>query len=74
MRAAYDQETDEFVVPTVVVDGDGSPVATINDGDSVIFFASGQTVSARSPALTQDDFSGFQKEVSADHFCEYDPV
>ena len=30
--------TDEFVEPTVMTREDGSPVATIKDGDSVIFF------------------------------------
>ncbi|HVG28396.1 MAG TPA: 2,3-bisphosphoglycerate-independent phosphoglycerate mutase [Pyrinomonadaceae bacterium] len=30
--------TDEFVEPIVVTRGDGSPVATISDGDSVVFF------------------------------------
>jgi 2,3-bisphosphoglycerate-independent phosphoglycerate mutase len=30
--------TDEFVEPVVCTRGDGSPVATIGDGDSVIFF------------------------------------
>ena len=30
--------TDEFVEPIVIVRNDGSPVATIEDGDSVIFF------------------------------------
>ena len=30
--------TDEFVEPVVCTRGDGSPVATISDGDSVIFF------------------------------------
>ena len=38
IRAAYDQGiTDEFVLPTVIVDGD-RPVATVEDGDAVIFF------------------------------------
>ena len=61
--ATYDQERPtELVVPTVVVDGDGSPVATINDGDSVIFF-NFRADRAReiTSALTQDDFSGFQR-------------
>ena len=31
-------ETDEFIRPTLVTDADGKPVATISDGDSVIFF------------------------------------
>lgn len=29
---------DEFVLPTVIVNEDGKPIATINEGDSVIFF------------------------------------
>ncbi len=30
--------TDEFIEPTVIVDADSEPVATIQDGDAVIFF------------------------------------
>jgi 2,3-bisphosphoglycerate-independent phosphoglycerate mutase len=30
--------TDEFVEPIVIIDADGEPVATIQDGDAVIFF------------------------------------
>ena len=30
--------TDEFVEPIVITEGDGSPVATIQDGDACIFF------------------------------------
>jgi 2,3-bisphosphoglycerate-independent phosphoglycerate mutase len=38
VRAAYDRgETDEFIEPTVIA-GEGGPLATIEDGDSVIFF------------------------------------
>ena len=29
---------DEFVMPSVIVNEDGQPVATINDDDAVIFF------------------------------------
>ncbi|MHC4394886.1 MAG: 2,3-bisphosphoglycerate-independent phosphoglycerate mutase [Planctomycetota bacterium] len=32
------QVTDEFIEPTSVVNGDGEPIATIDDGDGVIFF------------------------------------
>jgi len=32
------QKGDEFVVPSWVVGADGQPVATIGDGDSVVFF------------------------------------
>ncbi len=31
-------EADEFVQPTVVVDGEGDPLATVNSDDSMIFF------------------------------------
>ncbi|HEY1904617.1 MAG TPA: 2,3-bisphosphoglycerate-independent phosphoglycerate mutase [Myxococcaceae bacterium] len=38
VRASYAEKvTDEFVHPTVIVDGD-APVATIRDGDAVVFF------------------------------------
>ena len=38
IQASYDRdETDEFVKPTVVMKN-GAPVATIQDGDSIIFF------------------------------------
>ncbi|MGB4337580.1 MAG: 2,3-bisphosphoglycerate-independent phosphoglycerate mutase [Bacillota bacterium] len=30
--------TDEFVLPIVIVDDDGAPLATVSDGDSLIFF------------------------------------
>jgi 2,3-bisphosphoglycerate-independent phosphoglycerate mutase len=39
MEAAYGRgETDEFVKPTVVVNGDGKPVGPVRDGDAVLFF------------------------------------
>ena len=38
IQASYDKDTtDEFVLPTVVLK-DGAPVATVKDGDSIIFF------------------------------------
>ncbi|MBS3740798.1 MAG: 2,3-bisphosphoglycerate-independent phosphoglycerate mutase [Candidatus Cloacimonetes bacterium] len=38
MQASYDNNvTDEFVIPTVVENKE-EPVATVNDGDSIIFF------------------------------------
>ncbi len=39
VQAAYDRgETDEFVEPTVLVDGNDAPMATIRDGDGVFCF------------------------------------
>ena len=37
-KSYADGKTDEFVEPTVIVKEDGSPVATIKDGDSIICF------------------------------------
>lgn len=54
--------TDEFIVPTVVVEPDGSPVATIRSGDSAVFFnfrtdRPRQTVRA----FVQPDFREFDR-------------
>jgi len=39
MEQAYaHDETDEFVKPTVIVDGDGKPVGPVRDGDAIVFF------------------------------------
>jgi 2,3-bisphosphoglycerate-independent phosphoglycerate mutase len=39
IRASYAEgETDEFVQPTVLTQGDGRPVGCIRDGDVVVFF------------------------------------
>jgi 2,3-bisphosphoglycerate-independent phosphoglycerate mutase len=39
VQANYDAKVhDEFVVPTVLTQGNGDPVATIRDGDAVMFF------------------------------------
>ncbi len=61
IRAAYDRdETDEFIVPTVIV-RDGKAVAPMRDGDSLICFnyrADRMRQIVRS--LTQADFDGFE--------------
>ncbi len=39
MQASYDADvTDEFVIPTVITDENGKPLATVKPNDSVIFF------------------------------------
>ena len=52
--------SDEFVEPIVVTDGDGAPLATIEDGDSVIFY-NFRADRARqiTRALTVPDFDEF---------------
>ena len=69
-------ETDEFIRPTVVMK-DGAPVATIDDGDSIIFF---NFRSDRARELTRafccdefDDFDrGPRKRVTYVCFTDYD--
>ncbi len=60
VHAAYDQgETDEFVSPVVIVQG-GGPVATIGDGDGVVFFNfRADRAREMTAALTVPDFGEF---------------
>ncbi len=60
---SYDKgETDEFIVPTVITEH-GRPMATMNDGDAVIFF-NFRSDRAReiTRALALEDFDGFKRE------------
>ena len=64
MQASYDQGvTDEFVVPTVMKKEDGSPIATIRNGDSVIFY-NFRPDRAReiTRAFCDPEFTGFERE------------
>ena len=63
VQASYDVgKTDEFVVPTVI-EKDGKPLATIQDGDSVIFF-NFRPDRAReiTRAFCDPEFKGFERE------------
>ncbi|MBQ9886715.1 MAG: 2,3-bisphosphoglycerate-independent phosphoglycerate mutase [Lachnospiraceae bacterium] len=77
IQASYDEGvTDEFVIPTVVIK-DGAPVATIKDGDSIIFY---NFRPDRARELTRvfcaDEFDGFDRgeRVKTTYVCftEYD--
>ena len=77
IQASYDKEvTDEFVVPFVVAKN-GTPVATVKDGDSVIFF-NFRPDRAREITRTfcADDFDGFARgeRIKTTYVCftEYD--
>ena len=76
---SYDRgETDEFVKPTVVMKN-GVPVATIKDGDSVIFY-NFRPDRAReiTRSFCDDDFKGFDrgKRLNIKYVCfsDYDPT
>jgi len=57
-------ETDEFVKPVNLWDGDGQPVALVEDGDSVIFFNfRGDRPREITRAFVEDDsFEGFERK------------
>ncbi|XCP83628.1 2,3-bisphosphoglycerate-independent phosphoglycerate mutase [Roseburia hominis] len=77
VQQSYDKgETDEFVLPTVVLK-DGAPTAMIKDGDSIIFF-NFRPDRAREITRTfcDDEFTGFERgqRVKTTYVCftEYD--
>ena len=79
IQASYDEGvTDEFVKP-MVVKKNGAPVATIKDGDSIIFF-NFRPDRAReiTRAFCDDDFKGFNRgkrlDVTYVCFSDYDPT
>lgn len=57
----HDNKTDEFVLPTVILDGD-KPVASIDNGDSVVFF-NYRPDRAReiTRAINDKEFDGFKR-------------
>lgn len=79
IQISYDkEETDEFVKPTVVVEN-GAPVATIKDGDSIVFI-NFRPDRAReiTRAFCDDNFKGFARDQRLDVvyvcFSDYDPT
>ena len=61
VRRSYERGvTDEFVEPVVITRPDGSPAATVKDGDAVIFFNfRADRARQLTRALAVDDFDGF---------------
>jgi 2,3-bisphosphoglycerate-independent phosphoglycerate mutase len=56
--------TDEFLAPLVMTRADGTPVATVADGDSVIFFNfRADRARQLTAALALPDFTGFARPV-----------
>ena len=63
MEESYANDvTDEFVLPTVITNEDGTPVSVVKDNDSVIFF-NFRPDRAREITRTfcDDDFAGFER-------------
>jgi len=56
------QQGDEFVVPTAIVDADGQPLATFQDGDAVLFYNyRGDRPREITKAFVLDEFDGFDR-------------
>ncbi|MDO9693839.1 MAG: 2,3-bisphosphoglycerate-independent phosphoglycerate mutase [Candidatus Latescibacteria bacterium] len=73
IRRSYEAGvTDEFVLPTVIVDGGGAPLATVRDGDAV-FFWNFRSDRARELtwAFNVDGFDGFPRPLRpvVDYLC-----
>ena len=79
MEESYANDvTDEFVLPTVITNEDGTPVSVVKDNDSVIFF-NFRPDRAReiTRAFCDDDFKGFdrvRKDITFVCFSDYDPT
>jgi 2,3-bisphosphoglycerate-independent phosphoglycerate mutase len=60
---------DEFILPTWVVGEDGEPIATVQNGDSVIFYNyRGDRPREITKAFVLDDFDGFDRGQKLDLF------
>jgi 2,3-bisphosphoglycerate-independent phosphoglycerate mutase len=73
VQAYYDhpanssQKGDEFIVPSWVVGSDGRPIASIGDGDSVVFYNyRGDRPREITKAFVLDDFKGFDRGAKLD--------
>jgi len=64
LEQSYERkETDEFVVPTVIVDENSQPVATVEPGDSLVFFNFRPDRARQlTHALCDEDFDGFSRK------------
>ena len=56
------QQGDEFVAPTAIVEEDGTPVATFQNGDAVLFYNyRGDRPREITKAFVLDEFEGFER-------------
>ena len=75
MQLRYDNNiTDEFITPLVAVDKDGKPVATLSEGDAVIFF-NFRNDRAReiTQVLTQADMPEYDMKTVPLYYCNLTP-
>ncbi len=63
LEASYAEDVgDEFVVPVVITNADGQPIATVKDGDALIFFNfRSDRARQMTQALFEAEFDGFEQ-------------
>ncbi len=76
-RSYAENVTDEFVIPTVLVDSQGNPEGLVRDGDSLIFFNFRPDRARQlTRAFVDQDFAGFARpqkpDVAFTCLAEYD--
>lgn len=76
-RSYENEVTDEFIEPVCIVNQDGEPVATIDDGDGVVFFNfRGDRPREIARAFVEPDFKEFPRTAKPDLYfvcmTEYD--
>lgn len=63
------QHGDEFVTPTAITGADGAPLATIREGDAVLFYNyRGDRPREITRAFVMDEFAGFERGPKLDLF------
>ena len=76
MEESYANDvTDEFVLPTVITNEDGTPVSVVKDNDSVIFFNfRPDRAREMTRAFCDDEFTGFAraKRIKTTYVCFVD--
>jgi 2,3-bisphosphoglycerate-independent phosphoglycerate mutase len=75
MQLSYDNNiTDEFIMPLVAVGKDGKPIATLSEGDAVIFF-NFRNDRAReiTQVLTQADMPEYEMKTVPLYYCNLTP-
>ena len=75
IQASYDEGvTDEFIKPIAITGADGQPLATIQEGDAVIFFNfRNDRARELTAVLTQQDMPEFGMKTLPLHYCTLTP-
>jgi 2,3-bisphosphoglycerate-independent phosphoglycerate mutase len=78
IKSSYEKDvTDEFIEPTAIVNDEDEPIATVDDGDGVVFFNfRGDRPREITRAFVEDDFREFSRTTKPDIYfvcmTEYD--